>query len=134
MQSWYVRCAHCGTEYLYSTRVKGAYSRFSQEYCPECSLLLEKALEGVSVRFEARWQEISIDDEMRIVLREARERARIVKMRSHGCGIEIEPYYVAPLGMTSGVVVETSFKRYALCVDGDDNEHLYLWDVKQLIK
>lgn len=65
MQSYYRRCKHCGSEYLY--RINGG--RFGMDdwisdYCPECQSAMDEALSKISKKFEPRWREsdLTIDD------------------------------------------------------------------------
>lgn len=58
MQSYYRRCKHCGSEYLY--RINGG--RFGMDdwisdYCPECQSAMDEALSKISKKFEPRWRE-----------------------------------------------------------------------------
>lgn len=65
MQSYYRRCRHCGSEYIY--RINGG--RFGMDdwisdYCPECQSAMDEALSKISKKFEPRWREsdLTIDD------------------------------------------------------------------------
>jgi hypothetical protein len=51
-----VRCIHCSTRYLYQTSGHGCNSDLNNSrYCPECMIVIGKALQSVSVKFYAEW-------------------------------------------------------------------------------
>ena len=130
MKSWFVRCAHCGVEYLYHTHEN--VSRFSKEYCRDCCTLLENALESVPVRFKAGWEEIEYDNNHRTKISEALK--RIGESEDENAVLVCSPIQWLPSDMESGYIIETSFVRYAVCKDDEGKEHLFHWGEYDLLE
>lgn len=57
MQSYYRRCRHCGSEYLY--RINGhrwGLEDYTSSYCHECQEAITNALNAIPKKYDPRWR------------------------------------------------------------------------------
>jgi hypothetical protein len=80
------RCLHCQARYYYQSSGYGCNEDLNDcRYCPECMLVLSKALEGVPAKFEKVWAPISevfgpdVFIDVDILLRWEREREKEIR-------------------------------------------------------
>ena len=123
MKSITKRCKHCRCEYTYY--LSGLYSRIplnDKDYCPSCKKVMIKALGSISKKYESKYKEIPIDEELLPIFKGLKD-----EKESHQGVISASTIVCEPLIYDNVELYNHNGNSYALCKNNNENvNHLFL--------